>query len=83
MVTAQVLMSDDFSGTMIDGTKWDTYNNPDGGTLTQNDKIFWNFANTTASWTGHGFISKQSFENGVTYIIEGDYEVYPSIIHPF
>jgi len=67
-------MSDDFTGTSIDNTKWEVYNDVDGGSLTQNDKIFWNKAGS-GTWTGHGLRTIQSFENGGKYVIEGDYEI--------
>jgi len=74
--SAQVLLSDDFTGTVIDTSKWTVHDDPDGGSLTQNDKIYWNQAGTSSSpcWTGHGLATVMTFQDGGKYTISADYE---------
>lgn len=72
---ASILLSDDFSGTMIDPAKWSVFNDVSGGTMSQDDKIFWNRAGTALEGTGHGLITNQVFQNGGIYTIEGDYQI--------
>jgi hypothetical protein len=79
-VEAQVLLSDTFTGTVIDSSKWSVYHDPDGGTLTQNGKIHWNPAGST-TWTGHGLITQRTFQDGGTYVVEADWEVDDYLLH--
>ncbi|MBD3386517.1 T9SS type A sorting domain-containing protein [candidate division KSB1 bacterium] len=81
-LNSQILLSDDFTGTTINTSKWDEFHDSDGGAMYQNDKIFWDHSPNYSTWTGHGLVTKQNFNNGGVYIIEGDYEITPSDV-PF
>lgn len=74
LVFGQVLLSDNFSGTSINPSKWKVVDDGGGGSVTQNSKLYWNKAGS-GRYTGHGIQTVQSFDDGYVYIIQGDYEV--------
>ena len=72
---AQILMSDDFEGPIIDPAKWLVWEGYRGGIVEQEDgKIVWKHLDAITPGTGHGIQTVDAFQDGGIYVIEGDYE---------